>query len=218
MGRRIARILPAAAVLGGLVALTVAITPARANGNPLTITLSYLDGVSNWGPTNAAGVAEMVGKEGELRLVANGLPQLGSEQYEVWILNTTRGDRMALGSFSAGDGGVGKLDLILDEPIPDKQWNMMMITVEPEAGQPSAPGARHSIAGRFPTASSAGRPGELPRTGGAAVESAPMAVTAPVMDAEVGVGLSGALLAVCAVAFIICGFALGRRTSRGKAQ
>ena len=81
------------AAAAALLALALAALPAQANGNPLTITLSYLDSVSNWGPTGAAGVAEMVGKEGELRLVANGLPELENETYEVWILNTNRGDR-----------------------------------------------------------------------------------------------------------------------------
>lgn len=119
---------------------------------------------------------------------------------------------MALGSFSAGEGGIGKLDLILDEAIPDKQWNLMMITVESESGQGSTPNARHSIAGRFPTASSAGRPGELPRTGGATIENAPP----PVVDPGVGAPPNGAALTLCAAALALGAFAFGRKTTSRK--
>jgi len=195
----VTRMLPVGILLGALAALAIAIAPAHANGNPVTITLTYLDGISNWGPTNAAGVAEMVGKEGELRLVASGLPLLRGERYEVWILNTTRGDRMALGRFSAGEDGIGKLDLVLDDVIPDKEWNLMMLTVESEAGQAAAPSARHSIAGRFPTAASAGRPGELPRTGGAVQGDA--------------AGHGAVLLLAGTLALIVGAFALGRWTT-----
>jgi len=222
--RKLTRMVPVGLVLGTVAALAAALTPVHANGNPLTVTLAYLDGVSNWGPTNAAGVAEMVGKEGELRLVASGLPELRGDQYQVWIMNTERGDRMALGSFSAGADGIGKLDLILDEPIPDKQWNLMMISVEPDAAQSTGPSVRHTIAGRFPPASSGNRPGELPRTGGPSVESAPSGFQVggegqpPVVNAGVGATLSGGLLGLCALALTLAGFALGRKMSAGKTR
>jgi hypothetical protein len=208
VARRSARTLWLAMALG-MLALSFGIGPAHANGNPLTITLSYLDGVSNWGPMNAAGVVEMVGKEGEVRLVASGLPQLRGDRYELWLMDTTHGDRMALGSFGASDDGVGKLDVILDNAIPDKTWNLVMVSVETEAVQ-GVPNARRSIAGRFPPAAAANRPGELPRTGGDPIESS----APPVLDAGKVAAGSGAFFALWAVILAAGGFALGRRTSR----
>lgn len=141
---------------------------ARANGAPVSIVLSYLNGVSTWGPTGAAGVAELVGREGEVRLTATGLPRLQGERYHLWVVNTTTGERMSLGAFNASESGVAKLDLVLNGTIPDKHWDLALVSVEGETVEPTEPSGRRSIAGRFPVpAASQTRPAELPRTGGA---------------------------------------------------
>jgi hypothetical protein len=214
MPLRIARMISIAMVLGALAASTGATSPAKANGNPLTVTLSYLNGVSNWGPTNAAGVAELVGREGEVRLVASGLPQLRGERYALWLMDTARGDRMPLGTFGAGEDGVAKLDVVLDDVIPDKAWNLLMVSVEGESVQGTGPSARHSIAGRFSTAASAGRPGELPRTGGAAIaEAAPT-----VHHAGDIVTRSSALFLAGTLVLVTGAFAVGRWSIRRRPQ
>ena len=70
----------------------------QANGTPIRIVLSYLNGVSSFGPRNATGVAELITSEGEVRLQAAGLQKLGDdEQYELWISSTTANERMPLG-------------------------------------------------------------------------------------------------------------------------
>lgn len=214
MQSRLARIISVAMVLGGLAALSGATSPAHANGNPLTITLSYLNEVSNWGPTNAVGVAELVGREGEVRLVASGLPQLRGERYQLWIVDTARGDQLPLGTFGAGEDGVAKLDVVLDDVIPDKAWNLLMVSVEGESVQGTGPSARHSIAGRFPTAASAGRPGELPRTGGDAIGSPapPLRHAGDVASRSSAIFLAGTLVLVTAA------FAVGQWSARRRSQ
>ena len=41
---------------------------------PFNVVLSYLNGVSTWGPTTASGVAEIGTRDGEVRLSATGPP------------------------------------------------------------------------------------------------------------------------------------------------
>jgi len=164
-------------VHGLILGLVVALLPALAgaNGVPVTIVLSYLDGVSTCGPRSATGVAELVAREGELRLNATGLPRLDGEEYRVWIINTASGQRMPLASFNAGADGGATLDLVLEETIPDAGWNLMLISVENPASRAEEPSARRSLAGRFPVPGSAqGRPAELPRTGGAEASGGPL--------------------------------------------
>ena len=140
---------------------------AQANGTPVTIVLSYLEGVSNTGPTNATGVAELTTKEGELHLKTTGLPRLTGEEYDVWIVNTNNQQRLALGRFNSTDDGRGTLDVTGTREIPDSGWSLMMLTIETAGAADTAPSNRHSIAGRFPNpADTQGRPGALPRTGG----------------------------------------------------
>jgi hypothetical protein len=155
-------------------ALALSVARVHANGTPITIVLSYLDGVSTWGPTGATGVAELVTKESEIRVTATGLPRLVGEEYQVWIVNTATAQRMSLGAFNAVEDGRARLDMVVNREIPDLGWNLLLLSVEPESSTPQEPGSRRSIAGRFPDLTSAqGRPGVLPRTGGPAPESNP---------------------------------------------
>lgn len=203
----------AAALSAGL-ALTAFATLVSANGVPVSLVLSYLSGVSNWGPTNATGVAEIVPREGEARVTVTGLPKLTDEEYVVWIVNTARGESVALGSFAVGESGVGKLDVVR-EPFPDQEWDTLMISVEAAGAKPGRPGARHSVAGKKPIPGTQdGRPNELPNTGGAsnalltvspAIGASGPTVTWPVL---ISVLLIGMLLSGAA------GFRIARLTQR----
>ena len=91
-------------------ALTVAtpVGPAWANGTPIRIVLSYLNGVSNFGPQNATGVAELITSEGEVRLTAAGLQKLAdNEEYVLWISSDETNERLRLGTVQVNDSGVG---------------------------------------------------------------------------------------------------------------
>ena len=198
----------AGAIFGLALALAVPAAPGRANGTPIRIVLWYVVGVSSWGPQNATGVAELVTGEGEIRLTATGLPNVPGEQYQLWIINTGTGERMSLGSFKPAEGGVAKLDLVLKDPIPDKEWDLMLVSVEPEASQPSEPSDKRSIAGRVPEGGDA-RPGQLPNTGAEIVTAAPAttaggsSVPFQNLAIAVAVGLGLGLI----------GFGLGRLTA-----
>src|SRR5581483_11219720 len=105
--------LAAARLIGGLLALVGGLLlgtgVAQANGTPIKVVLSYLQGVSNFGPTGATGVADLVTKEGEVRVTTTGLPRLQGEEYHVWLVNNTTRERLSLGAFNVGTDGVGKL-------------------------------------------------------------------------------------------------------------
>ncbi len=74
---------------------------------------------------------------------------------------------MPLGRFNADAAQVIKARLVLPTEIPDKHWNLLMITVEPKDSILAGPGERRSIAGYYPDAGEATRsPAQLPNTGG----------------------------------------------------
>jgi hypothetical protein len=204
----LARLL-ALAVLVAL-ALGAPTLPARANGTPIRIVLSYLNGVSNVGPQNATGVAELITSEGEVRLQAAGLQKLGDdEQYELWISSAAANERMALGPVTIGDGGVARMDTVLRAPIPEKPWDLMVITVEKKGADPNAPSERRAIAGRFSMTPGEGdRPRQLPNTGGDVPASAlpPTPVSGPIGLSTAGLILLGFLLAVLIAAAILFAF------------
>jgi hypothetical protein len=208
-------VLACAALLGLALALRTPVESVLANGTPITVVLSYQKGISNWGPVNATGVAELVTKEGEVRLTTAGLPQLNGEQYQAWILNSGSGERLALGQFNTSADGVGKLDLLLKDPIPDKGWDTFLVTVETSTAATRDPSMRRSISGRFPTTDSgpggsqagAPQPVELPRTGGPDTTGATDAA-GPNLGGLIGLG---ALLLLIGGA---AGYGLGRVNRR----
>ncbi|MBI3968733.1 MAG: hypothetical protein HY329_24115 [Chloroflexi bacterium] len=203
-----------------ILALALALTAhsASANGVPKKIVLAYLGGVSNWGPTSPTGVSEIVPREGEVRLSAIGLPRLQGERYQLWMLNTKTGDKLSAGSFTVAEDGVAKLDIVL-EPFPEKDFDLMLVTVESENGLAANPSDRRSIAGRFPVApTEQGRPGELPRTGGETPITEPLAEINPAGLAAISrpshptIPLLGGLVGGLTIGLV--GFGLGRITWR----
>jgi LPXTG-motif cell wall-anchored protein len=137
-----------------LVSLVWAATAGRveANGVPVTINLTYLDGVSNWGPTDATGTSVVVLREEEVELSVAGLPKLSGEMYEVWLANTAGGDWLSVGKFNVDGTGAGELQESIDLPsgLPEHPYDLLLITVEPEPDSSAAPTDKVSIAGYFP--------------------------------------------------------------------
>jgi hypothetical protein len=159
-----------------LPALAVAALPGPhtvlANGTPVKVILTYQPGLSNWGPQTASGIAEIVFGEGEVRLLATGLPQLQGERYTIWLMRSDSGEALALAQGEADRNSGVRIDTVLNDSIPEKGWDVVLLTVEPAGVLPPSPGPRHSIAGYVPREGSGGgggelpRPRELPRTGG----------------------------------------------------
>lgn len=139
----------------------------NANGAPIKVILTYLPSMSNWGPTDATGVAEVTMKEGEVDISVVGLPSLTDESYSGWIINTRDDKALSFGRFNTDGTKTAKVRAILPAEIPDSGWNLVLITVEPKAKGSSAPGELRSIGGYFPDASGTGAsPSRLPSTGG----------------------------------------------------
>ena len=199
-----------AALLAAATALLAPAEPAQANGTPIRITLRYLPGLSNFGPQNATGVAELITSEGEVRLTAAGLQKLAdNEEYTLWISSDETGERLRLGTFQVNDAGVGRLDTVLRQPIPEKPWNLMVVSVEPKGSQSAAPSNKLSIAGRFSMSGEGGgeAPRVLPNTGG------DTPTTGTPTSGLLGLSSGGTILLVLLVVGGI-GFALGRAGSR----
>ena len=195
--------------LGLALVIGLPAAPAGANGTPIRIVLSYLNGISNFGPQNATGVAELVMSEGEVRATTTGLERLQGEQYHVWLTTANNADRLWLGTFEANDQGVGRLDRVIQQGIPEREWSLMLLTVEQGAAQPAQPSNRRAIAGRFPSTATGARPGQLPNTG-----STPTTGAAPGATASWS-GLSSEGLVLLGVLFVgALAFGLGRASGR----
>lgn len=201
------------AALLALVLAAITPGPAWANGTPIRIVLSYLNGVSNFGPQNATGVAELITSEGEVRLTAAGLQKLADDQeYQVWLSSSEENQRMRLGTVQVTEAGVGRLDVVLRQPIPEISWDLMSVTVEAKGSSGSAPSEKRALAGRFSVGQPNGPgPRVLPNTGGGD-PTAGLSSSSGVLG-SFGLGTSGTLLlALLAVGGV--SFALGRVGAR----
>lgn len=174
MIRRLA-VLP---VLVAIVLGTLPVSEARANGVPVPVELSYID-LSNWGPQDASGEAELIFAEGIIRIAADGLPRLDGSLYQAWLVNSEAGDAISAGRFNAGSTGHVSFEGTLP-PIADFGFDLLILTVEPDPDTVPQPTEERSIGGYFSlvgvagldgaggdAAGSAGlqAPGSLPNTG-----------------------------------------------------
>ena len=140
---------------------------AHADAAPVQLILLYMPSVSNTGATSASGVAELVMSEGEVRIKTANLSRLDSDsRYVAWLVNSTTNDFQRLGAFNtAASTGAVDFETVETDAIPDKGWNLLLLTIE-DAATPDSPSAQHSIAGVFPSADNAPLPVVLPNTGG----------------------------------------------------
>ncbi len=154
---------------------------ARANGVPTIVELSYLDGLSTWGPEDATGELEISFAEGYARLSTFGLPQLPGRVYQGWIVNSESYDAISIGRFNADAEDEVAFEGALPT-ITEFGFDLFIITVEPDPDDAPQPTGDRSIGGRFSLVgpdpndststaditSGAGttqQPGQLPATG-----------------------------------------------------
>jgi hypothetical protein len=131
-------------------ALALALVPftlARANGVPMSVSLSYMD-LSNFGPKEASGTAELLFAEGIVRVSATGLPALTGERYQAWLVNSEQGDAISAGRFNADASGRVAYQGTLP-PISNFGFDLFILTVEPEPDDAPQPSNQRSIGGRF---------------------------------------------------------------------
>ncbi len=147
---------------------------ASANGVPVKIPLSYIQGVSNWGPKDATGIAEVSIGEAYVKVDALGLEALSGEIYYGWLINTESGELFAVGPVSDTKDGIVRFSRDYQQ-IPDKGYNLFLLSVEVAGSNPSAPSPKHSIAGFFPKpvglSQGAQVPADLPKTGGSTADT-----------------------------------------------
>lgn len=170
----------------------------RANGVPQLVKLTYLEGVSNYGPEDAEGVLEFSFAEGYARVDVKNLPPDPARTYEGW-LKAPDGATFKVGDITTNPSGIGVLDTKL-EGLSRFDYTLFFIAARgPAAPEGSVP-AEVSIAGRFTlinddTGDSVTdvRPGTLPDTG----EAEPMSIQGRLLRvAFVMLGAGGLALAV----------------------
>jgi hypothetical protein len=198
----------AAIVIAACAGMIVAPGHGNANGVPTAVELRYLDGLSNWGPSDATGRLELSFAEGYARVRAQRLPALERGRYQGWLVNSETNDAISAGRFNADASGVATLDGTLPL-ITNFGFDLFILTVEPEPDDAPQPTTNRSIGGRFAIAGTSAldqrlpgdvtnRPGQLPTTG-----------EAPLLpDVIRGAALLGALGASG-----LLGLRLGRRSA-----
>ena len=165
---------------GGVLLLGAAATSmprAHANGVPTVVKLAYIDGLSNWGPREATGTAELAFAEGTVRVDATGLPRLNAQRYEGWIVNSQTNEAVSAGTFNADGASKVAYNGTLP-PINNFGFDLFILTIEPDPDADAKPSGQRSIGGRFtlvgqqtisdgsrPADAQGAAPGQLPNTG-----------------------------------------------------
>ena len=144
---------------------------ARANGVPQLVKLTYLEGVSNFGPKEAEGVLEFSFAEAYARIDVKNLPQPDGYTWEGWLMGGGAAP-LLVGAITVNASGIGTLDTKL-EGLDNYDYNLFVVSARGAATAEGSKPADTSIAGRFTIISDATgagvagdvRPGQLPDTG-----------------------------------------------------
>jgi hypothetical protein len=121
---------------------------AKLGDRQLTIPLSYLDGESNAGPTDATGSASVDTTTGRVEIVVEGLPKVPGEAYEGWLAGGGESP-VSTGVFRTDASGGGASEITLGD-LSGTSYTKVVITIEPDPDTDPAPDARHSLAGFIP--------------------------------------------------------------------
>ncbi len=139
-----------AALLVALLIAGLGRSVARAEETPVAVPLTYVAGLSNWGPTTASGSAEVWLIEAEVRLHVSGLPVLNNQLYDCWLVDQSTNRFLNIGRFNVGGDGTALVDFVLKGSLP-AEYNLVLVTVQPASGGTSSPPSTiYSIAGYFP--------------------------------------------------------------------
>lgn len=143
---------------------------ASANGVPQLVKLTYLPGISNFGPKDAEGVLEFSFAERYARAEVKNLVPQDDYTYEGWMLNPA-GDALRVGDFTLDAAGIGSMEGSF-EGIERYDYNLFVVAARPAGSTEAALPAAISIAGSFTiiddvngTLPGDSRPGSLPMTG-----------------------------------------------------
>lgn len=181
---------------------------AGANGVPQLVKLTYLEGVSNWGPKNAEGVLEFSFAEAYARIEVKNLPPVEGYSLDGWLLGGNAAP-FYVGPIPVQPAGVGAVEMKLKD-LKSYDYNLFVVTARAQGVDASTMPAEKSIAGRFalisdgtpPSQSGDTRPGVLPDTG-----------EAPAGTPWGRIGLTAGAMAVAALGL---GLALHVRRRKGQ--
>ncbi len=144
--------------------------PARANGVPQLVKLTYLDGVSNFGPRDAEGVLEFSFAEAYARVDAKNLQPQPGYVYEGWMTGPG-GRTQYVGELAVNASGIGSLETKLAN-LTSYDFNLFVVTGRDSTTAGGAMPEKRSIAGRFAIIGATEgslpadtRPSTLPNTG-----------------------------------------------------
>ena len=204
-----------------LVVLGLMALPVLANGAPVKVFLNYLPEMSNYGPVNASGVAEISIGEAWIDLTADGMPKLKDALYQVWITNAETQEYVSLGTFNAdGNGHIAFEAELEDIPIADYRYMVITVEADPDA-EPDVPTTRVTLAGVFPSAqllvvSGTPYPTQEAKTGGVVVETgAPEALP---VTGQTGLGVVGLAIVLAGIGFVSAVVALRQRVRTQEVQ
>ena len=164
-----------------LLVLLAAVSPApplsRANGVPQLVKLTYLEGVSDFGPKDGEGVLEFSFAEAYARVEVKNLKPVAGFAYEGWLLGG-QGKPFFVGAIPVQPSGVATVEQKLTG-LARYDYNLFVVAARPDGAAPGVLPAQKSIAGRFAViadpkgGAAAGdvRPNTLPETGQLAPDS-----------------------------------------------
>ena len=136
------------ALVAALLLLLVVPSTAFANGTPIKILLTKINGVTNFGSPNAKGVAEITLVEGDAKLTVTQLDRLTNELYQAWLVNTKTGERVPIGKFNTTADGTAVVNSVVT--LGNKEYDLFAITVEPEPDPSPEADSRIVLAGYWP--------------------------------------------------------------------
>ncbi len=165
------RLLAASAAAVILLAALMPATQGAANGIPQLVKLTYLEGVSNWGPHDAEGVLEFSFAEAYARVDVKRLPPSEGYTYEGWMV-APDGSAYLVGTIPVDADGIGTLDTKL-QGLTRYDYNLFVVAARGPSDPPGQLPPARSIAGRFTVIADSAdgrfpgdvRPGTLPDTG-----------------------------------------------------
>ena len=117
----------AVTILVGLVVFLFSpVSRSDANGVPQLVKLSYLDGISNWGPTDGEGVLEFSFAEAYARVDVKNLDPQDGYQYEAWMTGPG-GENLFVGELAVDVDGIGAIDVSLSNEIDSIEFDTFVI-------------------------------------------------------------------------------------------
>ncbi len=140
-------------LLGVAVALvlTLAVPAAQAwaNGVPQKVKLTYIKGLSNYGPEDAVGMLEFSFAEAYAKAEVEKLPAPGvSQSYQGWLMKAGTKEALNIGVFTIDPVGRAVLDVTLPV-VDDYSYDLFLVTVEDSTQPVAKQSERRSVGGYF---------------------------------------------------------------------